>query len=418
MAWDAHHDNVQCTCTAGAEVTLPPTEGDATVFSVIVVPAADAVVAAIEVSCTSARSPDGLPASTRLEPVPLSNGTVAWHDAAHQFMNVPGWMLGATLFRGPHRGPTGGSALTVRAAAPSVVYVIVEEEFEGGPGRSANLLPDTLPENKWERRHEAPVWNVQSKLAVYARRVKTREALTTPEIGDVGSAGCVMALVVKVDVEGFDASVHSNTGIEYGCAEMEESTVVWSDCQNRYVWVPECTKGGILFRGPQCVPDGTVVHINASGAFRAYVIVETEYEGGQARSGGFPKALVANKWTTQPGPPSWGDKKSTMKVYTYMVPEGVELHLPATSGSALFSIVVVGISAVSDRLADELKRVFKAWDSAGEGGIQRRDLDAFLVALCPGLDPKGKQALMDSMDRSKSGFLSYEEFINKVLVPR
>jgi Ca2+-binding EF-hand superfamily protein len=107
-----------------------------------------------------------------------------------------------------------------------------------------------------------------------------------------------------------------------------------------------------------------------------------------------------------------------MKVFSRMVPEGVELQFPATNEDAVFSVVVVGLSTTSDRLEEEIRRVFKAWDHQGLGGIQRRDLEVFISMLCPDLADSGKEALMDSLDPSRSGYLSYEEFIHKVLVPR
>lgn len=410
-------------CAAGAALTLPATRGDAqanaATFSVVVVPASGAAVAAVEVSVVSSRVSDCSQASTPLEPVPLAEGTVGWLDEAHVLVNVPGWMVGATLFRGPHRGPVAGSTFTVRAAAPSVVYVLVEEEFDGGPGRSGGLLPNALPDDKWERRGEAPAWNLKSKLAVFARRVPARETLTTPMLSEC-SDGSILALVVKVDtadVLSFDASVRTSTGLEYGRCKLEESVVAWSDCQNRFIWIPKCCDGGILFRGPHCMPLGTRILANANGTFRAYVIVEHRYKAGKARSGGFPETLAAEGWQTEVGAPSWGDKSSDLKVFSRMVPKGVELQLPATTEDAVFSIVLVGLSTTSDRLEEEVRRVFKAWDPEGKGGIQRRDLEVLISMLCPDLADKGKQALMDSLDPSKSGYLSYEEFIHKILMP-
>jgi len=411
-------------CSAGAALTLPATKGDAqpnaATFSVVVVPAVGAVVAPCEVSCVSSRVSDCSQASTQLEPVPLAEGTVAWLDEAHVLVNVPAWMVGATLFRGPHRGPVPGSVFTVRAAAPSVVYVVVEEEFDGGDGRSAGLLPNVLPDEKWERRDEAPAWNLKSKLAVFARRVQARETLATPVL-NASSDGCIVALVVKVDtadVLSFDASVRTSTNLEYGRAHMEESAIAWSDCQNRFIWVPKYCNGGILFRGPHCMPVGTRVCVNANGPCRVYVIVEFRYKDGQPRTGGFLVSLPAEGWQTEVGAPSWGDKKSDMKTFSRMIPEGVELQLPATNEDAVFSIVVVGLSTTSDRLEEEVKRVFKAWDRQNQGGIQRRDLEAFIGMLCPDLAEAGREALMDSLDPSRSGYLSYEEFIHKILVPR
>lgn len=408
-----HHD-----CCAGAAVTLPATQGTTAVFSVVVVPVAGAIVSPVEVSCTSTRvAGDAVRSLSRLDPVPLTEGCLAWNDAGHRFVNVPGWMVGATLFRSPHRGPPAGSTFAVRPAASSVVYVIVEEELDGGPGRSGGLLPTVLVDNKWERRGEAPTWSLQSKLAVFARRVSAREALSTPEISDLGVDGAVVALVVKVDIEAFDASVQTSNGLEYGRLGMEETVCVWSDCANVYTWVPTQAKGGIHFSGPHnSTPHGTRLRVHATGAFRAYVIFEAAYRGGQARSGGFSESLPADGWKKEVGEPSWGNGKSDMKTFSKMAPEGEDLHLPPTVGQAVFSIAVVNIASDSDKLADELKRAFKAWDADGKGGIQRRDLHMLLSALCPGIDDNGKEALLDSMDKNKTGVVNYEEFADAVIL--
>lgn len=402
-------------CSAGAAVTLPPTQSNAAVFSVVVTPVAVAVVAPVEVSCVSTRATAS--SFGRLEPVPLSENTIAWHGEADPLVNVPGWMLGATLFRGPRVGLVGGSVFSVRAAAPSVVYVIVEDQLDGAAGRSGGLLPNALLEDKWERRQEAPTWISSSKLAVYGRRVAAREVLATPQMEESDSKGSVVAFVVKVDIDAFDAAVHTNNGLEYGRSKMMETACAWSDCANIYTWVPTYTNGGILFNGPHdSTPQGTRVRVIATGACRVYVIVEASYKGGQARHGGFLSSLPADGWQPESAPPSWGDSNSAMKVFSKMAPEGDDLRLPPTTGQVVFSVVVMSIASSTDSIVEELRRTFKAWDPDGKGGIQRGDLEVLLTALCPGLDAKGKDAMLKSIDRNKRGVIAYEELIKELIV--
>jgi len=252
---------------------------------------------------------------------------------------------------------------------------------------------------------------------VFARRVAAREPLSTPELGDADSRGAVVAIVVKVDIDAFDASVQTSNGLEYGRCKMMETACPWSDCANVYTWVPTYTNGGMLFNGPHdSTPHGTCVRVTASGAFRAYVIFEEKYKGGEARHGGFISSLPADGWDTEKAPPSWGDGNSTMSVFSKMAPEGQDLRLPATNGKVVFSVIVVGIASSTDKIAEELKKVFKAWDPDGKGGILRGDLEALLSALCPGLDDKGKKAMLDSIDRGKKGVFSHKELIDKILL--
>merc|ERR1711988_881417 len=99
---------------------------------------------------------------------------------------IPAWMLSSALVRCPFGELQKGSQLRVRAAAPSVVYVILEGENDGGVGRNGGLLPHTLPANGWEPREEKPQLYEKSSLAVYAKRVESGEVLELPEIADGG----------------------------------------------------------------------------------------------------------------------------------------------------------------------------------------------------------------------------------------
>jgi len=399
-------------CNAGCALVLPPTRTASTVLSVVVVPVAGALVAPVEVSCSA---PGGA-ALPLLDPVLLAEGSLAWNDSDQRLREVPAWMLGATLFRGAQAGPPAGAVLTIRPASPSVVYVVVEEENDGSLGRSGGLLPRALPDAKWERRQEAPKWDGGSKLAVYAKRVGAAECLCTPALSSEAGAA-VLALVVKVDVEAFDASVKTSEGLEYGRAAMAESAIGWSDCNNRLMWVPGFTAGGILFRGPhKTTPSGTRVRISASGAFRAYIMVEAEYKGKKARSGGYLESLPAAGFQSEAAAPSWGETASTIRVFSRMIPEGEELILPATVGEVVFLVVVVNVASGPQRLAEELKRAFKSWDSSAKGGIRRGDMAALLSVLSPDMDKEGCDVLLDQADRSGSGLLSYEDLIDRLML--
>merc|ERR1712107_809872 len=95
--------------------------------------------------------------------------------------------------------------------------------------------------------------------------------------------------------------------------------------------------------------------------------------------------------------------------------DGVELILPPTVGEVVFSVVTVDISSSPERLSEELKQAFKAWDPEGHGGIFKVDLDTLLQALCPGLDASGREALLTKADRYGNGRIAYKEFIDRVM---
>lgn len=401
-------------CAAGAALSLPPTKGPHTVFSVVVVPLAGVPVAPVEASCCG---PAGVPRLQQLELAPLAEGAAAWDRDGHRLTKVPEWMLGATYLRTGaawgESGPPVGTCFSVRAAHPSVVYAVVELERDGAPGHSGGLLPDILPAAGWERRTEAPEWRDGSQLAVFAKRAAGREPLSLPPLADANAA---LTLVVKVDVEAFDATAETSGGLELQRAEMQETVVPWSDRHFRFTWVPTFTAGGVLFRGPHCsTPSGTSIRVRASSAFRAYVIVEAEYKGGTARDGGYLKALPAAGWRTETAAPSWNDSASTMKVLSFRPPEGAEVVLPPTVGDVVFSIVVVNIAASPEKLVEEFKQVFRAWDADGKGGIRKEDLDQLLGVLCPGLDVAGRATLLAEADPRGTGKIAYEEFISRVL---
>lgn len=402
-------------CDAGCLVTTPPTRGTATVFSVVVVPAPAGAAAPVEVSCsTQAARGASVP---RLDLVPFVEGAVMWHNAGDRLREVPQWMQGITLIRSVREGPRPGTVITVRTAAASVVYIIVESQCGDDPGRSGGLLPDVLPAAGWELREQAPRCLENSTMQVYARRVAPGELLSLPLISE---AGGVMALAAKIDVEAFSAFVETSTGLEYRATKMVETVRAWTDVRCVWAWVPSSLKGdGIFFQGPmESTPPGTVIRIRASGAFRAYVLVETSYKGGVARDGGFASLLPSTGWRKFGNEgPSWGNVNSTFRIFSRQVAEGEEAALPPTSGDVLFGVVVVNMSVRPQRLVEELRFAFKAWDAAGLGGISREDLDRLLQLMCPKLGDADRQRMLDRADPGGIGKVRYEDFIDRFLTP-
>mmetsp|Transcript_27312 Transcript_27312/g.76845 ORF Transcript_27312/g.76845 Transcript_27312/m.76845 type:complete len:563 (+) Transcript_27312:2-1690(+) len=404
------------SCAAGCALSLPPTQGAGVVLSIVVVPISSVPVAPVEVSyCCSADAAQQM--SPQYPELEMLGEGAPWDLEGRLLTKVPLWMQGAaylptsTAFGAS--GPPAGTIFSVRAAPPSVVYVIVEEQRDGGAGRFGGLLPEALPAAGWEKRAEAPEAGMRSQLAVYAKRVSARECLSLPLLKE---AGAVLGLVVKVDMDAFDATVETSGGLEFQRADFQETVIAWSDTQFRYTWVPTPMTPGILFRGPHSTtPSGTVVYISASGACRVYIIVEAEYKGGMARDGGFLQSLARAGWRVEATAPSWNDTKSVMKVLSIRASEGSELALPPTRGEAVFSVVVVNIASSPDRLADEMKQSFRAWDSEGLEGIRREDLDALLAAACPAVDAKGRAALLADADPHNTGKINYTEFMGKVL---
>jgi len=412
-------------CAAGHLLVLPSTRGAGTVFSVIVVPTMSSLFAPVEVSALTS---EGASASL-LELVPLAEGKDAWNDDHRKLLKVPEWMRGATLARGSHAGPAAGSVVSVRAAAPSVVYAVLDESSGSSqPSSGALAMPQALLAAGWDRRNEAPDCQGHT-LSTWAKRIPARGSLTLPAFSP--ETGCALGffLVVKVDVEAFDAAVETSTGSDFSWVKMAETIQAWNDRPSRWAWVPNGIKEAMLFRGPHSsVPSGTTVRIRATGAFRAYVIVEAEYKvdpknkgrtelsyAGPARTGGFLKTLPQAGWRDESGQPSWGDISSKMKIFSRRCFEGSELMLPPIIGEVVFSVVIVDVSSSPATIVEELKTSFKAWDANAKGAIRKEDLAQVLRVACPDVSDEHLEALLADADRDKTGRVDYAEFANSLL---
>jgi len=397
-------------CPAGGTVALPPTPRGTVVFSVIVVPCPGAGVAPVEVGVGLLSNRP----STAVELVPMLEGSAFWSDDSSVLLcKVPDWMCGTMLIRGPRQGPAVGAVVSIRTAGPSVVYALVEESLNGRPGRSGGLLPTALPGSGWEPRHQAPEVAGGSKLAVFARRAVAREAIA---VSPFSEEGAIFALVVKVDVEAFDATAITSNGFEYSRVRMAETALAWSDTRHRWAWVPSYLTGGILLKGPHnSTPSGTVIRLIATAAFRAYCIFEVKHKNRAPRTGGFLESLPEQGWQQERAAPSW-ESASTMQIFSKRVSEGRELLLPPTSGAIIFSLVAVSLDTGPDRLAEELKRAFLAWDTQSRGGISKPALKSILQALCPKLGHEDLEKLLCWADQYGTGIVPYEEFISRVVL--
>eukprot|EP00930_Biecheleria_cincta_P087323 TRINITY_DN76567_c0_g1_i1.p1 TRINITY_DN76567_c0_g1~~TRINITY_DN76567_c0_g1_i1.p1 ORF type:complete len:761 (+),score=147.25 TRINITY_DN76567_c0_g1_i1:39-2285(+) len=453
-------------CPAGWAAVLPPTGAPgSSIFSIVVVPEAGQATAPLEVSAchgpcdfsqavaqdAAAHSPTQelsfIPLAA-LEFLPVSEGlTVQRGKRSGQLAGVPLWLVGATFVRLETPDASIAEALesgqrrivcTGRSAAPSVFYALVD----------ASADEKALTAAGWERRQEAPDWidgGTKVPLAVYAKRVRARESLCIPPLPNEDSKSQllpeVIAVIVKVDVEAFDAAVETSSGLELARTAVAETGMIWTDRQNRLAWVPPCMKGGLLFRGPFDAPykPGTVFKISGSSAFRAYCIVEVKYSQKKelARNGaGLPQLLLEAGWRRESSAaPAWGDPASTMQVFSIRcaADRRVELPpLPSPSGAdrprLLLMLAVVNIASSPDRLEEELKDTFKTWDSQGQGGLKRDDLVLLLKKFCPKLDEAGLNAVVEqasqaplSKKSSSSGYppagvVSHEDFLEKLFL--
>eukprot|EP00747_Dinoflagellata_sp_TGD_P112980 gnl/TRDRNA2_/TRDRNA2_171605_c1_seq1.p1 gnl/TRDRNA2_/TRDRNA2_171605_c1~~gnl/TRDRNA2_/TRDRNA2_171605_c1_seq1.p1 ORF type:complete len:234 (-),score=53.03 gnl/TRDRNA2_/TRDRNA2_171605_c1_seq1:237-860(-) len=61
---------------------------------------------------------------------------------------------------------------------------------------------------------------------------------------------------------------------------------------------------------------------------------------------------------------------------------------------------------------DEIKAMFKSWDTAGNGVITQDEFAAVMTKLSPAFTPERTAALFKSADTKKTGVLDYEEFVD------
>jgi hypothetical protein len=397
-------------CPAGVSVNLPPTRGSATVCSIVIVPIARATVAPVEVSCLT--SAGAFTSDLQVAPS-FQEGTAAWAgDTETVLTGVPEWMQGAALVKAPNALPK-GALFTARAAAASVVYALVDEEY-------SKELSQNLASSGWQRRDggctlaSSGSSDGDATLSVYAKRVAAKETLGLPATADAKDK---LILAVKVDVEAFEAGVETNHGLEFARTPFAETSLVWTDRGNRWAWLPTPMVGSVQLRGPFSLATGTKLSIWASATYRAYVIVEAEYSGARAvRNGGLITAMQTLGWLRESGSPTFGDNDSKMQVWSQRAPEGKILELPPIVGEAVFSIVVASVTSSPDRIAEELKKSFKTWDKAGRGAIAAKDLDSLLQTICPSLDKDNRQAILAHVDRAGSGRISYTDFADFLML--
>eukprot|EP00931_Biecheleriopsis_adriatica_P047485 TRINITY_DN27380_c0_g1_i1.p1 TRINITY_DN27380_c0_g1~~TRINITY_DN27380_c0_g1_i1.p1 ORF type:complete len:814 (+),score=165.63 TRINITY_DN27380_c0_g1_i1:72-2513(+) len=453
-----------CRRPAGWATVLPPLGmpgGECPVFSIIAVPEAGEPTAPLEMTVSHQQHGEdaelaatllgACAASADLDMSPMTEGaTVRSSGSSGMLSNIPPWMLGATL------GRTGQSVeqtdmarmlprFGVRAAAPSVLYALVpaEQAVEGG---AAGVLAAA----GWERRQEAPELlpapgsgHRRVPLSVFAKRALAREMLAVPPFPEEDAPKTygtleVLAVVVKVDTEAFDVCAQTSDGLDFSRSLVKETGVVWTDRQNRLAWIPDYMTGGMLLRGPHeiMVSPGTMMRIRASGTCRACVAVEAQYNAPKAvaRNGrGLPDLLLQAGWEQETlNPPGWGDVNSTLKVFSRRIPDGQMLEFPlhptepagAQEAPLLMMVAVVSIMEGSERIGDELRRSFKVWDQQKLRGLRQEDLRALLTTLCPKLGPaqvnavleQAAQAPLDVKNKSGGGVVSYEDFLEKLLL--
>lgn len=425
-------------CKSGWQVELAV--GKHAIFSIVLVPKGEVTVAPLEMSLSHERdlartggavvqTAGTLEVSLDFPAKMLTLGRMeeGLELKGAKLEKVPGWMLAAPAIYG--EGLPEGSQICLRLAAPSVVYVILEVEAPGGgPGRHGGLLTQ-LPADGFELRGEAPLRPTpegKSQLAVFGRRLAAQEPLCLPALQ---TAAAYLAVAAKVDIEAFDASLSASNGLQYATAKLEESCLIWSDRMNRITWLPPyIMTGAIYFRGPfgfpsfERSPSGqpSSLRISGSGAFRAYIAVESSYKGAsgplKARDGGLLKLLPNSGWTRETGAPGWGDPSSSLTIFSRRCPQGSELQIPvgeAGSPGAVLIVAVVSVTSSPERAMDEVKSAFKVWDSKNEGGIRREDLGALLQKLCPAVPISSREALLQRCRcREVEGVVPFEDFLD------
>lgn len=315
---------------------------------------------------------------------------------------------------------------TLRAAAPSVIYALLP--------KSASIS-SAWADDGWEPRDEAPQY-VQGEeppqpMLVLAKRGQARQLVCAPPTADRSAGGEVRALVVKVDVEAFDARAGCSNGLELVGTPVKEAGLLWTDRQNRMAFIPNCMRSGLVLRGPHELRTrpGLLLRLRASRACRIYVGVEASYGSERPRNGGgLAELLLSLGWTAESvkevSAPAWGDKTSNMQMLSRRLTEGQELEMPlrgrtsAEEAPLLMLLVVVSIEGV-ESLGKELKRSFAAWASE-ESGLSAEALSTLLRLLCPHGSEAEQQTVVAETMAATAGPLrkvvSADEFVEKLLL--
>jgi len=417
-------------CPAGWTLTLPPCHappGEGPVFSLVVVPCAGQLSAPLEANCVYSDGENAAACSAVVFGAPESASL-----GRGELLEVPLWMRSpeATLvWAGTDVSEASGAhRFTLRAAAPSVIYALLP--------KSASIS-SAWADDGWEPRDEAPSYYIQGEeeppkpMLVLAKRSQARQLVCAPPTADRSAGGEVLALVVKVDVEAFDAHAECSNGLELLGTPVKEAGLLWTDRQNRMAFIPSCMRSGLVLRGPHELRTrpGLLLRLRASRACRIYVGVEASYGSERPRNGGgLAELLLSLGWTAESvkevSAPAWGDKTSNMQMLSRRLTEGQELEMPlrgrtsAEEAPLLMLLVVVSIEGV-ESLGKELKRSFAAWASE-DSGLSAEALSTLLRVLCPHGSEAEQQTVVAETMAATAGPLrkvvSPDEFVEKLLL--
>merc|ERR1740129_1962746 len=103
----------------------------------------------------------------------MEEGTVAWRDREHRYVNVPPSMLGGILFQGPYKDIPEGTVLVVRTSSRAKVFVTLERSNGGG-------LQQSLPLQGWAQEPAAPRWHDTPTMLCFSRDCPAGAGLTLP----------------------------------------------------------------------------------------------------------------------------------------------------------------------------------------------------------------------------------------------
>ncbi|CAE7366822.1 unnamed protein product [Symbiodinium natans] len=416
-------------CPAGWSLALPPCHappGEGPVFSLIVVPSAGQPTAPLEASCLCSDGEE-VTASAALSFVAPEAASLG---PGLELQEVPVWMQSpdATLVRADLDLSEAARRFTLRAEAPSVVYALLLKSA---------TISSSWAEDGWEPREQAPSLRREGEekplpLMVLAKRCQARQLTCSPPITDTSADKEVLALVVKVDVEAFDACAECSDGLALFGSPVKEAGLLWTDRQNRLAFVSGCLRAGLVLRAPHelMTRPGHHLRLRASGACRVYVGIEATYGAEVPRNGGgLIELLLRLGWTAESvkevSAPAWGDKTSNMRMLSRRLTEGQELEMPlrgldptpSEEAPLLLLLVVVSIAG-AESFGKELKRSFGAWASE-EGGLTAEALSTLLRVLCP-LSDAERQAVVAQAMATTTGttrkVLPPDDFVEKLLL--